>query len=175
MDLAPPGCGWPTSICWPSPRPGRLFSFPKSKALRDLTPGERARVLDSSDARDLEDRKNFNNNMVLRADLHDTVLATKDRMVRTPRWKLIHIPGKTHPSTACMQADPGQTRDLSGRVFAVMPPAHREKLTPTGGRWRGAALTGGAGRTRGRTRGRHARSIESIERRALQGFVPAGP
>ena len=61
--------------------------------------------------------------MVLRADLHETVLATKDRMVRTPRWKLLHIPGRTQPIYRLydMKADPGQTRDLSGAGLPVMP------------------------------------------------------
>lgn len=98
--------------------------FPKSKAMLELSEVERARVLDSSSASDtLEIDREFNNNMVLRADLHDTVLSTKDRMVRTRRWKLIHIPGKDAPIYRLydVQADPGQKRDLSGTGLPVMP------------------------------------------------------
>ena len=99
--------------------------FPKSKALRDLSDAERARVLDSSDARKtLQIDRTFNNNMVLRADLHDTVLATKDRMVRTPRWKLIQIPGRDGDDIwrlYDMEADPHQTHNLADAGLPVLP------------------------------------------------------
>lgn len=102
--------------------------FPKSKALVDLTPTERARVIDTSSARDtLTIDRAFDNNMVLRADLHDEVIATKDRMVRTRRWKLIEIPAVGEPIYRLydMQADPGQTQNLArsptGDVHPIMP------------------------------------------------------
>lgn len=99
--------------------------FPKSKAMTDLTDDERARILDSSDARKtLQIDKSFHNNMVLRADLHDTVIAGKDRMVRTPRWKLIQIPGRDGDDIwrlYDMKADPGQTRNLADQGLPVLP------------------------------------------------------
>ena len=82
----------------------------------DLTPAERANLLESQGARDtLEIDKSFDNNMVLRADLHDAVIATKDRMVRTRRWKLVEIPGKVGPIQRLydMEADPRQSKDLA--------------------------------------------------------------
>ncbi|MCB9539748.1 MAG: sulfatase-like hydrolase/transferase [Myxococcales bacterium] len=90
--------------------------FPKSKALVDLTEAERQNLLESKGARDtLEIDRSFDNNMVLRADLHDEVIATKDRMVRTRRWKLVEIPGIDGPIHRLydMRADPTQSRDLS--------------------------------------------------------------
>lgn len=98
--------------------------FPKSKALIDLTDAERAEVVDTSSARDtLEVDKSFNNNFVLRADLHDTVIANKDRMIRTRRWKLVHVPGKTKPIYRLwdMIVDPHQRHDLSRTGNPVMP------------------------------------------------------
>lgn len=98
--------------------------FPKSNALIDLTEAERARLLQSKGARDtLEIDKAFNNNMVLRRELHDDQIRTKDRMVRTRRWKLVHIPGVGRPILRLfdMENDPGQTRDLSAAGLAVMP------------------------------------------------------
>ncbi len=98
--------------------------FPKSKALVDLTADERANLLESKGARDtLEIDRGFDNNMVLRADLHDEVIATKDRMVRTRRWKLVQVPGVERPILRLydMLADPHQTTDLAGRGLAVQP------------------------------------------------------
>lgn len=98
--------------------------FPKSKALVDLTAAEREDILDSSGAKDtLKVDKDFNNNMTLRPELHDMVLSTKDRMVRTRRWKLLHIPGRRAPIYRLydMQADPKQTVDLSSQDLPVQP------------------------------------------------------
>ncbi len=98
--------------------------FPKSKALVDLTEAERAEIIDTSGARDtLVVDKSFNNNFVLREDLHDTVIANKDRMIRTRRWKLVHVPGKTGPIYRLydMLVDPYQRNDLSKIGHPVMP------------------------------------------------------
>ena len=110
--------------------------FPKSKALLDLTAAERARLLSSKGARDtLEIDKSFNNNLVLRADLHEDQIETKDRMVRTRRWKLVEIPGRGAPILRLydMRNDPGQRRDLSGQGLSVMP--HLRRLLDA--YWRG--------------------------------------
>jgi len=98
--------------------------FPKSKVYQDLSPEERENIIDTSGAKDsLEVDEAFNNNMVLRRDLHERVIQAKDRMVRTPGWKLIQIPGKREPIFRLydMKADPGQTKDLSQAGLPVMP------------------------------------------------------
>lgn len=90
--------------------------FPKSKAMGMLTPEERARLFEVPGAVEtLDVDPAFNNNLVLRADLHEPVLRAKDRMVRTRRWKLIELPGTPAPVLRLydMMTDPGQTTDLS--------------------------------------------------------------
>jgi len=64
----------------------------------------------------------FRNNFVLKEEWHQPVLDTKDRMMRTPRWKLIWIPGKRGPIYRFfdMSVDPHQEHDLSGRRLPVM-------------------------------------------------------
>ena len=64
----------------------------------------------------------FRNNLVLREKFHEGVINTKDRMVRTNRWKLIHIPGKNGPIYQLydMKADPGQLHDLTPERPEVM-------------------------------------------------------
>ncbi len=97
--------------------------FPKVKALLQLTDAERAEIYEAEGARDtLEVDHDFDGNIVLRADLHETVITAKDRMVRTRRWKLIEIPGKTRNIYRLydMLADPGQKNDLAGESPAVM-------------------------------------------------------
>lgn len=92
--------------------------FPKAQAMTGLTAAERAEVVELSGAADtLEVDPNFRHNLVLRPAYRDAVIAAKDRMVRTTRWKLIEIPGKTRPIRRLydMQADPNQTHDLAGQ------------------------------------------------------------
>jgi arylsulfatase A-like enzyme len=64
----------------------------------------------------------FRNNFVLREEYHQPVIDSKDRMIRTGRWKLIHIPGVTGPIYRLydMHADPSQLHDLSGENLPVM-------------------------------------------------------
>ena len=64
----------------------------------------------------------FRNNFVLREQFHDEVIKTKDRMMRTKRWKLIHIPGEAGPIYRLydMLEDPGQVRNLAGLRPPVM-------------------------------------------------------
>ncbi len=98
--------------------------FPKHKARAHFSDAERADVLSVPGARDtLEVAADFDNNMVLKGRFHRGVIDTKDRMVRTRRWKLVHIPGKTAPIVRLydMHADPGQTRDLSQAGLSVLP------------------------------------------------------
>ena len=123
-DLTPLLTGAATDLDLPVFAETCYLFFPKSNALVDLTAEERAELLESKGARDtLEIDKAFNNNMVLRSEFHDDQIRTKDRMVRTRRWKLLHIPGRTRPIYRLydMQADPGQTTDLSGAGLDVMP------------------------------------------------------
>ncbi len=99
--------------------------FPKREAMSVLTDDERARLLDASGARDtLEVDDSFDDNIVVKAELHDVALATKDRMVRTRRWKLLHVPTSEGPPIYRlwdMQADPHQTTNLAGRGLSVEP------------------------------------------------------
>ena len=113
--------------------------FPKRKALVALTSEELEGLLDSEGASEtLEIDPSFDDNLVLRSELHDQVIATKDRMVRTRRWKLIYIPGKETPILRLydLRSDPKQKRDLSaGGAHPMIPPLTRllEKY------WRGEA------------------------------------
>jgi len=128
-DLTPLLRGEATDLDLPVFAETCYLFFPKSNALVDLTEAERADLLESKGARDtLEIDKAFNNNMVLRRELHEDQIRTKDRMVRTRRWKLIHIPGKQRPIQRLydMQADPAQTTDLSKKGLPVM--AHLARL-----------------------------------------------
>ena len=89
--------------------------FPKSKAMPALTETERAQVFEVPGAVEtLDVDPDFDNNLVLRSELHEPVLRAKDRMVRTRRWKLIEIPGLVEPIYRLYDvlADPGQRRDL---------------------------------------------------------------
>jgi arylsulfatase A-like enzyme len=92
--------------------------FPKSKAMTVLTGDERAEVLEVGGAANtLTVDPSFNDNLVLRPDLRSAIIAAKDRMVRTKRWKLIEIPGKTKPILRLydMLLDPSQRVNLAGR------------------------------------------------------------
>lgn len=95
--------------------------FPKDR-IAGLSASERSDLLTVAGAVDtLEVDPAFDDNLVLRADLHAGVIETKDTMVRTRRWKLIEIPGRGGPIRRLydMAADPGQRRDLSGRGLAI--------------------------------------------------------
>jgi arylsulfatase A-like enzyme len=92
--------------------------FPKSRAMTVLTPEERAEVVELSGAADtLEVDPEFRHNLVLAPAYRDAVIKAKDRMVRTTRWKLIEIPGKTRPIRRLYDvlADPKQTKNLAGQ------------------------------------------------------------
>lgn len=92
--------------------------FPKAQAMTGLSAAERAEVVELSGAADtLEVDPDFRHNLVLRPAYRDQVIAAKDRMIRTTRWKLIEIPGKTRPIRRLYDvlADPQQTTDLAGR------------------------------------------------------------
>ncbi len=95
--------------------------FPKAKAMTGLTEAERAEVVELSGAADtLEVDPGFRHNLVLRPAYRAAVIAAKDRMIRTTRWKLIEIPGKTRPIRRLYDvlADPHQVNDLAGRGLA---------------------------------------------------------
>jgi hypothetical protein len=83
----------------------------------------------------------FRNNLVLRPEYHDAVIESKDRMIRTNRWKLIEIPGDEAPIYRLydMVADPHQKNDLSldqPEIFARLKDAlHRWWAGETDLRW----------------------------------------
>lgn len=93
--------------------------FPKARAMATaLSPEERAEVVELAGAADtLEVDPSFRHNLVLRPALRAQVIAAKDRMVRTARWKLVEIPGKTRPIHRLydLVADPAQRTDLAGQ------------------------------------------------------------
>lgn len=92
--------------------------FPKAKAMTGLSEAERAEVVELSGAADtLEVDLQFRDNLVLRPAYREAVIDAKDRMVRTTRWKLIEIPGKTRPIRRLYDvlADPRQVNDLAGQ------------------------------------------------------------
>lgn len=96
--------------------------FPKSKAMTDLSDAERAEVVELAGAEDtLEVDAAFRHNLVLKPSVRAQVIAAKDRMVRTERWKLIEIPGKTRPIRRLydLSVDPRQRVDLAGTGMAV--------------------------------------------------------
>jgi arylsulfatase A-like enzyme len=63
----------------------------------------------------------FRNSFVLRPEYHDEVIAAKDLMLRTPRWKLLRLPTATGALWQLfdMHADPQQQHDLIGTGLAV--------------------------------------------------------
>ena len=113
----------------PEAGPGRVsyaescyLFFPKSQAMTGLTTAERAQVVELAGAADtLEVDPLFRDNLVLKPALRDAVIAAKDRMIRTTRWKLIEIPGKTRPIHRLydLSVDPHQQHDLAGQGLPV--------------------------------------------------------
>jgi arylsulfatase A-like enzyme len=96
--------------------------FPKSKAMTSLTAEERAEVIELSGAGEtLQVDPAFRDNLVLKPEVRAQVIAAKDRMVRTQRWKLIEIPGKTRPIRRLydMEGDPRQQRNLVGQGLPI--------------------------------------------------------
>lgn len=124
VDLRPLLTGQATDLDLPVFGETCYLFFPKREGMSVLTEAERARLLDASGARDtLEVDERFDDNIVVKAELHDVALATKDRMVRTRRWKLVEIPtvdGEPIRRLWDMQRDPHQTTDLSGQGLPVM-------------------------------------------------------
>lgn len=91
--------------------------FPKSKAMTGLTDAERADLIELAGAADtLEVDASFRHNLVLKPELRAQVISAKDRMVRTERWKLIEIPGRTRPIRRLydLSVDPQQRTNLAG-------------------------------------------------------------
>ncbi len=96
--------------------------FPKSKAMTDLSELERAELIELSGAADtLEVDASFRHNLVLKPELRAQVIAAKDRMIRTERWKLIEIPAKTRPIRRLYDVlrDPHQRVNLAGTGLAI--------------------------------------------------------
>lgn len=96
--------------------------FPKAQAMIGLTDAERVQVVDLAGAADtLEVDASFRHNLVLRPELRERVIAAKDRMVRTPKWKLIEIPGKDGPIHRLfdLERDPLQQQNLAGQGLAI--------------------------------------------------------
>jgi len=98
--------------------------FPKGRAMTAFSDQERAQLLEVAGAKDtLRVDPDYDNNLVLRTRFHQPVIDTKDRMVRTRRWKLVHIPGREAPIYRLydLAEDPGQTKDLSRAGLSVLP------------------------------------------------------
>lgn len=96
--------------------------FPKSKAMTGLTDAERADLIELAGAADtLEVDAAFRHNLVLKPELRAQVIAAKDRMVRTERWKLIEIPGRTKAIRRLydLSVDPLQRVNLAGAGLEV--------------------------------------------------------
>ncbi|MGV3622339.1 MAG: sulfatase [Archangium sp.] len=96
--------------------------FPKSKAMTGLSDAERADLIELSGATDtLEVDASFRHNLVLKPEVRAQVIAAKDRMLRTERWKLIEIPGRTKPIRRLydLSEDPFQRVNLAGTGLAV--------------------------------------------------------
>jgi arylsulfatase A-like enzyme len=75
--------------------------------------------------------RGFKNLFVLKPEWHQPVIDTKDRMMRTGRWKLLYIRGLRGPVWKLydMQADPRQTKNLSAErpdVVAALAPVLEE-------------------------------------------------
>lgn len=94
-------------------------------------PGETATVLAPMD-KTLYIDKDFRNLFVLKPEWRQPILDTKDRMMRTPRWKLIYIKGEHGPIWRLfdMSADPKQANDLSKSRPDVLA-----RLTPVLEEW----------------------------------------
>ena len=76
--------------------------------------GEDAYVLEPADST-LEIDESFRNLFVLKEKWRAPVIDTKDRMMRTKRWKLVYVKGRDKPIYRLydMSADPTQRKDLS--------------------------------------------------------------
>lgn len=94
-------------------------------------PGEKATVLAPADKTLFID-KSFRNLFVLKPEWRQPILDTKDRMMRTDRWKLIYIRGENGPIWRLfdMVADPTQRTDLSKTRPEVL-----ERMTPVLNEW----------------------------------------
>lgn len=96
--------------------------FPKSKAMSGLTDVERADLVELAGAADtLQVDPTFRDNLVLKPEVRAQVIAAKDRMIRTERWKLIEIPGRTRPIHRLydLSVDPLQRTNLAGTGLEV--------------------------------------------------------
>lgn len=73
--------------------------------------------------------RSFRSQFVLEDRWHEPVIRAKDRMIRTPRWKLIRIEGERRPIWRLfdMILDPTQSHDLSKDGLEVFP-ALRHRL-----------------------------------------------
>ncbi|NUN16293.1 MAG: sulfatase-like hydrolase/transferase [Myxococcales bacterium] len=124
VSLAPLLDGQVTSLHLPVFGETCYLFFPKEKALVDLAPEEKERLYTLSDARDtLEVDKDFNNNMVLKKQFHQGVIDSKDRMIRSPKFKLIETPTKSGEPIRRfydMEADPGQRKNLAQQNLPEM-------------------------------------------------------
>jgi arylsulfatase A-like enzyme len=85
-------------------------------------PGEDVYAMKPAD-RTLEIDEDFRHLFVLKSKYHDYVIDTKDRMMRTERWKLIYVKGKRGPIWRFydMENDPEQTVDLAGVDLPFAP------------------------------------------------------
>lgn len=77
-------------------------------------PGEDVYAMAPAD-RTLEIDPDFRNLFVLKDEYHDYVIDTKDRMMRTDRWKLVYVKGRRGPIWRFydMATDPQQLHDLA--------------------------------------------------------------
>ena len=91
-------------------------------------PGEEVYAMEPADKTLFID-ESFRDMFVLNPKYHDYVIETKDRMMRTPRWKLVYIKGRHGPIYRLwdMKNDPHQRTDLSREGLPVFDKM-RERL-----------------------------------------------
>ncbi|MCA9540143.1 MAG: sulfatase-like hydrolase/transferase, partial [Myxococcales bacterium] len=95
--------------------------FPKRR-MTGLTDAEKDQLVMVEGAGDtLVVDPTFDDNLILRPEKAAEVIAAKDRMVRTRRWKLIELPGRDGAIRRLydLQNDPKQTQNLAGQGRAI--------------------------------------------------------
>lgn len=90
---------------------------------RPVLDGDNRSVVLSPADETLRIDRSFRSQFVLEERWHEPVLRAKDRMIRTPRWKLIRIEGERGPIWRLydMREDPAQSRDRSKDGLTVFP------------------------------------------------------
>jgi arylsulfatase A-like enzyme len=137
VDLTPLLRGETTDLDLPAFAETCYLFFPKT-VMPGFSDAERSRLYAVEGATEtLRVDPDFDDNLVLREAFHEGALRAKDRMVRTRRWKLIHIPGKDAPIYRLydLDADPHQKVDLA----PIRPPVMAALTRYVDAYWRGEA------------------------------------